>query len=194
LTNEAHGRVRGWINSIEESNMAQKIQTKTEKSVAAILERELDSLISEWKRRVSLVPSLTDILLNDADRAGHLPALFNEMLCRLRGSRDAELVSIAAAAHGRLRFAQGYSVGMLVEESRILEVTTFSTLQRHQGELDRKQVLPDVTIIADEADRQLEETVVGFIAARSAAEPLSYLRRSGARLEVNDQAKWDSFG
>jgi uncharacterized protein involved in propanediol utilization len=58
---------------------------------------------------------------------------------------------------------------MLVEESRILEVTTFDTLQRHQGELNRNQVLPDVVIIADEADRQLEETVVGFIAARAAA-------------------------
>jgi hypothetical protein len=58
---------------------------------------------------------------------------------------------------------------MLVEESRILEVTTFGTLQRHQDELDRKQVLPDVAIIADEADRQLEETVVGFMVARAAA-------------------------
>jgi hypothetical protein len=56
---------------------------------------------------------------------------------------------------------------MLVDESRILEVTTFGTLQRHQDELDRNQVL--LGIIADEADRQLEETVVGFMAARAAA-------------------------
>ena len=78
----------------------------------------------------------------------------------------------------QLRFAQGYSVAMLVEESRILEVTTFGTLQRQQDELDRKQVLPDVAIIADEADRQLEETVVGFMAARAAALPLPQGRRS----------------
>jgi len=150
--------------------MMQGIQPKTAKSVAAILEKELDSMISEWKRQVSLVPSLTNILLSDADRTDHLPKLFDEVLCRLRGTRDTEpLVSIAAAAHGRLRFAQGYSVAMLVEESRILEVTTFGTLQRHQRELDRNQVLLDVGIIADEADRQLEETVVGFMAARAAA-------------------------
>jgi len=67
------------------------------------------------------------------------------------------------------RFAQGYSVAMLVDESRILEVTPFGTLQRHQGDLDRNQVLLDVGIIADEADRQLEETVGGFMAARAAA-------------------------
>ena len=52
---------------------------------------------------------------------------------------------------------------------RRLEATTFATLQRRQGDLDRRKVLPDVVIIADEADRQLEETVVGFMTARDAA-------------------------
>jgi hypothetical protein len=152
------------------TTMTQGVQSKTAKSVAAVLEKELDSMISEWKRQVSLVPSLTNILLSDADRTGHLRKLFDGVLCRLRGNRGTEpLVSIAAAAHGRLRFAQGYSVAMLVDESRILEATTFGTLQRHQDELDRNQVLLDVGIIADEADRQLEETVVGFMAARAAA-------------------------
>jgi len=150
--------------------MPQKMQSETAKSVAAILEQQLGSMIKEWKRRVSLVPDLTNILLSDADRTDHLPRLFDEVIGRLLGNRDTEPpVSIAAHAHGRRRFAQGYSVAMLVEESRILEVTTFDTLQRHQGELNRNQVLPDVVIIADEADRQLEETVVGFIAARAAA-------------------------
>jgi hypothetical protein len=99
-----------------------------------------------------------------------LPALFDEVFCRLQDNRNTEPpVSIAAAAHGKLRFALGYSVAMLVEESRILEVTTFGALQRHQGELDRNQVLLDVGIIAGEADRQLEETVVGYMAAQAAA-------------------------
>jgi hypothetical protein len=150
--------------------VAKKIQSRTAKSVAAILEQELDSMITEWNRQVGLVPRLTNIRLSDADRTGHLPKLFDEVLCRLRGNRDIEPpVSIAAGAHGRLRFAQGYSVAMLVEESRLLEVTTFGTLQHHQGDLDRNQLLPDVMIIADEADRQLEETVAGFMVARAAA-------------------------
>jgi hypothetical protein len=149
--------------------MLQRIHAKTTKSVAAILKRELDSMIKEWKRQASLVPSLTTILLSDEDRTGHLPKLFEEVLGRPRCNRYTEPpVSIAAAAHGRLRFAQGYSLPMLVEESRILEVTTFGTLQRHQGELDRSQVLLDVAIVADEADRQLEETVVGFMEAKAA--------------------------
>jgi hypothetical protein len=68
------------------------------------------------------------------------------------------LLSIAPSAHGGLRFAQGYSASMLVEESRIFQVATFGTLHLHQSELDQNQVLLDVVIIADEADRQLTET------------------------------------
>jgi hypothetical protein len=53
----------------------QGTQSKTAKSVAAILEKELDPMISEWKRQASLVPSLTAILLSDSDRTGHLHKL-----------------------------------------------------------------------------------------------------------------------
>jgi hypothetical protein len=144
---------------------------KIVKSVAVIIERELASTIKEWLKQVKQVPDLTSIPLSDSDRTGHLPKLFDDLLCRLRLPRDSEQpsVSIAASAHGGLRFAQGYSASMLVEESRILQVTTFGTLHLHHSELDQNQVLLDVMIIADEADRQLTETVRGFMTAQAAA-------------------------
>ena len=146
--------------------MEPRIKSHRLESVAAILEREVDFTIKEWTRQVSLIPSLTNVLLSDEDRTGHLPQLFNDMLSRMRATRETKpLVSIAAHQHGRQRFLQGYSAAMLVEESRILEVTTFFTLHLHQDELDQNQALPDVLIIADEADRQLEETMRGFMAA-----------------------------
>ena len=142
---------------------------KTVKSVTVILERELASTIKEWLKQVNLLPDLTNIPLSDSDRMGHLPKLFDDLLCRLRLPRDAQpSVSIAAAAHGGQRFVQGYSPSMLVEESRIFQVTTFGTLRLCQSELDQDQVLLDVMIIADEADRQLTETVRGFMTAQQA--------------------------
>jgi hypothetical protein len=143
---------------------------KTLKSVAVILERELGSTIKAWLKQVNLVPDLTNLPLSDADRTGHLPKLFDDLLCRLRLPRDAESpVSVTALAHGKLRFSQGYSVPMLVEESRIFQVTTFGTLHLHQSELDQSDVLLDVMTIADEADRQLTETVRSFLMAQQAA-------------------------
>jgi hypothetical protein len=138
--------------------------------VAVILKRELDSTIKEWLRHVKLVPALIAIPLSDAERTCHLPKLFEDVLDRLRLARGAEPpFSITASAHGKLRFSQGYSVPMLVEESRIFEVSTFGTLHIHRGELDQNQVLSDVIIIADEADRQLGESVDSFITQQRAA-------------------------
>jgi len=138
------------------------------RSVADMLERELDLTVKEWLRRVNLVPELTDIPLSDADRTGHLPKLYFDLISRLRLAKDAPPpISIAAAAHGEVRRAQGYSPAMLIEESRIFEVVTFRTLHLHHRELDRKRLLLDVMVIADETDAQLMEAV------RSLTTPMS---------------------
>jgi hypothetical protein len=129
-------------------------------NVADILERELQFTIKEWLRRVNLVPELTSIPLSDADRTAHLPKLYQELISRLRLARDAESpISVAAAAHGQVRRAQGYSAAMLIHESRVLQVATFNTLNLHHSELDLNQVLSDVVVIADEVDAQLMEAV-----------------------------------
>jgi hypothetical protein len=134
--------------------------TEKPKSVATILERELEPAIKEWLRKVNLLPALTCIPLNDNDRALHLPKLFNDLVCRLRLATDAHLpVSTAATAHGQARRRQGYSPAMLVEESRLFQVVTFHTLHLHQSELDQRQVLLDVVTIADEVDLQLMQAV-----------------------------------
>jgi hypothetical protein len=77
-------------------------------SVADILERELESTIKDWLRRVKLVPSLTKVPLSDADRTGHLPKLYVDLICRLRLAKNADpSISATAAAHGKVRHAQG---------------------------------------------------------------------------------------
>jgi hypothetical protein len=129
-------------------------------SVANILERELASTVKEWLRRVNLVPELTDTPLSDDHRTGHLPKLLGDLISRLRlRVQDKPLISAAAAAHGKMRYKQHYTPCMLVEESRVFQVSTFSTLQRCQSELDQSQVLLDVMTIADEVDAQLKETM-----------------------------------
>ncbi len=137
-------------------------------SVADILEWEIEATIKEWLRRVNLVPELTDIPLGDADRTGHLPKLICDLTCRLRLAKDAVCDSAAAAAHGQKRREQGYTPGMLVEESRVFEVTTFGTLHRRRSELDQSQILLAVMVIADEVDAQLLGAVRSLLAAKLA--------------------------
>ena len=145
-------------------------ELKSALTVADILERELQPTIQEWLRRVNLVPELTDIALSDADRTGHLPKLYHDLIFRLRLAKDVESpISVAAATHGEVRRAQGYSASMLIQESRVFQVATFSTLHRHHSELNPSQMLSDAMVIADEVDAQLMETVRSLMGAKLAA-------------------------
>jgi hypothetical protein len=142
------------------------MEVKKVASVADILERELQPTITEWLRQVNLVPELTAIPLNDADRTGHLPKLYHDLISRLRLAKDAYLpISVAAAEHGQVRRAQGYSAAMLIEESRVFQVATFGALHLHQSELDPNHLLSDAMVIADEVDAQLREAVLSWTAA-----------------------------
>jgi hypothetical protein len=135
-------------------------------SVADILERELDTVIQEWLMRVEKEPDLARIPLNYGDRTGHLPQLLHDVIDRLRMDEHTKApISNAAAHHGDLRHKQGYTVAMAVEESRLLQVSIFTTLHNNVKRLEFSQLLPDVVTIADEVDAQLKEQMLRFMAA-----------------------------
>jgi hypothetical protein len=72
-------------------------------------------------------------------------------------------VPIAARDHGKMRRQQGYTAAVMVEESRILEVSIFSTLHRNLDSLDWNKALLDVVTIADEADSQLKQAMLSYV-------------------------------
>ena len=78
-------------------------------------------------------------------------------------------MSDAAVEHGKSRFQQGYSLPMIIEESRILQVSIFQTLQNNLATVDFSLVLGDVMTIADEVDSQLKQTIVSFTQHAAAA-------------------------
>jgi hypothetical protein len=138
-------------------------------SVADILESQLDDVIQEWLARVEKESDLTSIPLNFQERTGHLPQLLHDVIRRLRLDDETQApISEAAAHHGDLRSRQGYTVAMAVEESRLLQVSIFSTLHRSQKHLDFSKVLPAVVTIADEVDAQLKQQMLRFMAADDA--------------------------
>ncbi len=53
---------------------------------------------------------------------------------------------------------------MVVQESRLLQVTIFSMLHNNLKRLDFHTLLADVVTIADEVDAQLTQQMLGFMA------------------------------
>ena len=173
------------IKPIEMSSLRQAIRQKLERpiarsplpteSVASILEHDLGDIIRDWMALVEHDEELTCIALSYEDRTGHLPNLIADLIFRLRLPLKAKAdASLAAREHGKLRRQQGYSAAMVVEESRILQVSIFNTLQNNLAKVDFSKVLLDVITIADEVDSQLKQAMLNYAtldarATRSAA-------------------------
>jgi hypothetical protein len=139
----------------------------TKQSVATILERNSNSTIKRWVSSVERNEELTVLSMSSEERSRHLRPLLAELVCRLRLGHDAKAkVSSPAREHGVRRCAQGYTAPMIVEESRILQVSIFSTLHDNLANTDCHNIMLNVAMIADEVDSQLKQSMIGF------AEPL----------------------
>jgi len=134
-------------------------------SVATILERATESTIQEWFARIETEATLMSIPMSFEQRTLHLPMLFRDLVVRLRSDHpmgSKEPLSSGAADHGANRFRQGYTAAMLVEESRILQVSIFHTLQKNLVNIDYSVLLVGVMTIADEIDFQLSLAVASY--------------------------------
>jgi DNA-binding response OmpR family regulator len=137
-------------------------------SVASILEHHVDATIQDWMALVEQDEELNRVPLSFENRSSHLPKLFAELIYRLRLPPMAKAdLSTAARDHGILRRKQGYTAAMMVEESRILQVSIFNTLQNNLSKVDFSKVLLDVMTIADEVDSQLKQAMLSYVAPRA---------------------------
>jgi CheY-like chemotaxis protein len=144
------------------------IRNRKIESVAAILGRASHAAIQEWYKLVQTDELVMSVSMSRELRCGHLPQVFRDLVSRLLSSKGIgtkELPSAAAAKHGLDRRRQGYSAAMLVEESRMLQISIFSTLQNNLSNIDFSLLLIGVMTIADEIDSQLSQAMKSFSAA-----------------------------
>jgi DNA-binding response OmpR family regulator len=135
-------------------------------SVATILERSTEECIAAWFEKVQLDVTLSAIKMTREQRCSHLPQVFRDLITRLKSDHPlgaATPPSAGAADHGRNRRRSGYSAAMLVEESRILQVSIFHTLQENLRTIDFSVLLFQVMTIADEVDSQLRQAVECYV-------------------------------
>ena len=136
-------------------------------TLATILERTMQDSMDGWYSLVEKEDDLMAIDLSREARCQHLPQLFLDLAKRLHAFKPLgtkELLSESASRHGQLRRQQGYTAAMMVEESRILQVTIFQTLQKNLSMIDFSVLLLGVMTIADEVDSQLSQSMNSYIA------------------------------
>ena len=156
------------VNTIRERLAAgAKPEPSPLEDVASILKNETQSTIDEWLQGVEKAPKILAVKMSSAKRSAHLPQLFRDLVARLRNPLPlgtSAQVSTAAEEHGRLRRDQGYTAAMMVEESRLLQVSIFQTLQNNLQKIDFSKLLVGVMAIADEVDSQLAQQMACYVA------------------------------
>jgi DNA-binding response OmpR family regulator len=161
--------VRGLAELLREKIENRQPAIRSEKErVASILQRCTSEIVQDWLGRVKKNKALRVISLTDTERTRYLPKLIEDLIIRLRkpnvpGAEDDSPCSAAAVGHGKMRKSQGYTPGMLVHGSRILQVTLFETLQHNLGLIDFSLLLPDIMTIADEVDSQLTQAMDSYM-------------------------------
>jgi DNA-binding response OmpR family regulator len=158
------------ISALAEAITARLFQppanSHTVETVATILGRSTQSCIDEWFSEVQVDSELMKVPMTRNERCSHLPQVFHDLVARLNenqplGTKGSP--SASAAAHGVNRRRQGYSASMLVEESRILQVSIFHTLQKHLANINFSTLLFQVMAIADEVDSQLKQATDCYV-------------------------------
>src|ERR1700690_214441 len=162
---------------LSKNKLTSKPSPKPDKeSVASILDRDLGVTIQRWLSRVEEIPELTSIPLAAKDRTAYLPEFINSITTRLHGDRTVAVIDrpcAAAVTHGQVRYRQGYTAPLIVQESRLLQVSIFEAIQRNLGTVNFTGVLPDIMIIADEVDSQLKQTIGSFLSTQGEVAPAS---------------------
>lgn len=160
-------------------------------SVAAILHNEAENIRQAWLERVNDHSELRQIALSSQARTAHLPQLLRDLVTRLRQPSlgHAEPPDTEPAfEHGRLRYLEGYSAPLMVEESRLLQITIFEVLQKNLFQVDFSSVLMDVMTIADEVDRQLCHAM-GAFGEKGASPALAGRKKPQARFQAQRELR-----
>jgi hypothetical protein len=83
----------------------------------------------------------------------------------------------AAAAHGKRRKLDGYSVSMIVEDCRCFRTAINKTVQENLLALDASELIADLNRIYDMLELQLRESISAFLSDNSVKPPSK--RRKG---------------
>jgi YesN/AraC family two-component response regulator len=159
--------VMGLVNAIKQRVKTGAPLPQVVETVAEILQRSVEETIRAWYGRIKTDEKVMEIPMTFEQRTCHLPKVFKDLVSRLESAKpigSKELVSKAATDHGINRQEQGYTAAMLVEESRMLQVCIFDTLQNNLATIDFSVLLIGVMTIADEIDSQLSQAMESFVA------------------------------
>ena len=133
------------------------------KRVPDAIEANRDWVIDEWLQRVRTQPELMCVSLSDADRKDHVPALLDGAVAHARDGATKEGFPKAAERHGTLRYQQGFTVPMIILETRLLQDVIAECIRSNFLVMDLSNLISDMNKMSETITTELQESTRAFM-------------------------------
>ena len=155
--------------------------------IGHVLRGNLSKIQSRWLLAAKRDPELLAVPLSDQELADHLPRALAGIIAVVEspsaapaGKREAARkvepssappagIRGPARQHGETRLRQGYTIPMLVQESRLLQAVMHDVIQENLLHVDVSWLIPDLKQLADSLEGELQECIEGYLSAQKSA-------------------------
>ena len=131
-----------------------------------VIAKNRDAIVESWFQAAERDPDMKQIPMSREERVDHLPEVLDELVSFEKFAGETGAAACAAAArHGATRRKQGYTVSMLLEETRLLHAVIADYTQNVLLYVDVSYVIPDLIDVGDRLHRVLRASLETFLQA-----------------------------
>jgi len=153
------------VDRIEEKlRSPRRTSPNQRKRPVEIIQENIDALIERWLNVIEADAELTELGVSAAARTGHLPQYLTALTTQIETNEKqaGKMAMEAASQHGRQRRSMGYSVRLLVRETRLLKTVIYEMLQEHLLEIKVSQLIAEIIAFSVSITEQLEISITAF--------------------------------
>jgi DNA-binding response OmpR family regulator len=146
----------------------QQYRPGQQKRAVDVVHENRNHIIKRWLFTVESDEQLAAIPLNKSQREGHLPQFLDALTAQVEAHEPlvTKIAWNAAMLYGENRAKLGYSIALVVRETRILAKVIFEVLQEYLLEIRISRLIPDIVEMTNSINDQLEHSVRAFVHAQ----------------------------
>lgn len=155
--------------------LVQQIETRLEKRqhyrpgqqkrAIQVIHENCEHIVRRWITAVENDPDLHALSVSANNRKGHLAQYIDALTAQVEAHEPqvSKATMDAAALYGKHRFGLGYSIPLVMRETRILTSVIFEVLQEFLLEIKISRMIGDVAELGLSIQKQLEHSVRAFM-------------------------------
>jgi len=132
------------------------------KRLTEIVAAKIPAITEAWLEESRADPMLGAIRISDEARTDHIPRVLDVAFRISRGEEIQEMELSAARDHGIIRRKQGFTIPLLLRETRLLHDVIAKCMQENLLSIEISYLIPDMITVYQTIQKLLEESVVAF--------------------------------